>query len=112
MKAGSQRLLLLSKDEPENGLRPSIAALFRSIARIYARNAIGVLLSGMGKDGAQELKLLKDLGAITIAQDRDSSVVHGMPDEAIKLGATTHVLPPEKIAPALANLASNRRRDL
>jgi two-component system chemotaxis response regulator CheB len=58
----------------------------------------------MGKDGATELKLLKDKGAVTIAQDRDSSVVHGMPGEAISLGAATLVLSAEKIADALITL--------
>jgi two-component system chemotaxis response regulator CheB len=59
------------------------------------------LLSGMGKDGAAELKLMKDNGAITIAQDRESSVVHGMPGEAIELGGATHVLSAENIAGTL-----------
>ena len=55
----------------------------------------------MGKDGATELKQMNDRGALTIAQDRDSSVVHGMPGEAIALGAATHVLPADRIASAL-----------
>ena len=59
----------------------------------------------MDKDGAAELKLMKDRGATTIAQDRESSVVHGMPAEAIKLGGATHVLPADKIGAALATLA-------
>ena len=67
-----------------------------------------VVLAGhdMGKDGAQELKLLRDHGAVTIAQDASSSVVHGMPGEAIKLGGATHVLSPEKIALLLGNLVA------
>jgi two-component system chemotaxis response regulator CheB len=70
-------------------------------------NAIGVLLTGMGRDGAAELKLMRDRGAFTIAQDRDSSVVHGMPGEAIALGAALRILPAEKIAAALiAELAA------
>jgi two-component system chemotaxis response regulator CheB len=60
----------------------------------------------MGKDGAWELKLMKEQGAVTIAQDRETSVVHGMPGEAIRLGGVTYVLPPEKIRLALANLAT------
>jgi two-component system chemotaxis response regulator CheB len=67
-----------------------------------------VLLTGMGKDGAAELKLMRDKGAITIAQDRESSVVHGMPGEAIALGGATHVLPADKIADALIALVSHR----
>jgi len=60
----------------------------------------------MGKDGAWELKLMKEQGAVTIAQDRETSVVHGMPGEAIKLGGATYVLPPEKICFALTTLTA------
>ncbi|HUY14645.1 MAG TPA: chemotaxis response regulator protein-glutamate methylesterase [Terriglobia bacterium] len=94
----------LSMEEPENGLRPSVSSLFRSVAKVYGKKAIGVLLTGMGKDGARELKLMKEQGAVTIAQDRESSVVHGMPGEAIALGAAAYVLSPEEIALALTSL--------
>jgi two-component system chemotaxis response regulator CheB len=67
-----------------------------------------VLLTGVGRDGAEELKTMKERGAITIAQDEESSVVHGMPGEAIKLGAATHVLAPEGIAAMLAALVKKR----
>ena len=76
--------------------------------------AVAGLLTGMGRDGAEELRLLKEKGAVTFAQDKDSSVVHGMPGEAIKLDAAMLVLAPEKTAPVLANLANhggNTRRD-
>ncbi len=98
-----QRVLLV-KDVAENGLRPSVSYLFRSTAKTYGRSVIGVLLTGMGKDGAEELKLMKDLGAITIAQDKESSIVHGMPGEAIRLGAASYVLSPENIGIALTTL--------
>jgi two-component system chemotaxis response regulator CheB len=98
--------ILLTQEEPENGLRPAVAHLFRSLAEAYGRNALGVLLSGMGKDGAAELKFMKDKGAITIAQDRESSVVHGMPGEAIELGGSTHVLAADNIAGTLIALVS------
>jgi two-component system, chemotaxis family, protein-glutamate methylesterase/glutaminase len=68
------------------------------------------LLSGMGKDGAEELRVLRDYGAVTIAQDKESSVVHGMPGEAIKRDAATYVLPPEGIAEALKHVVHNRSR--
>lgn len=103
----------LTKEAPENGLRPAVSYLFRSLAEVCGRNALGVLLSGMGKDGAAELKLMKDQGAITIAQDYESSVVHGMPGAAIELGGATHVLPAEKIPDALltvVNRATGTRR--
>ncbi len=94
--------LLLSQDPPENGLRPAVSYLFRSLAEVYGCSAIGVLLTGMGKDGAAELKLMRNRGACTIAQDRDSSIVHGMPGAAIELGAAMMILPPQRIAHALA----------
>lgn len=99
--------IVLSDARPENGHRPSVSCLFRSVAETFGRNAIGVLLTGMGKDGAEELKLLKDRGAITLVQDRDSSIVHGMPGQAIQLGAATHVLTPDEISAALASLAND-----
>jgi two-component system chemotaxis response regulator CheB len=99
----------LAADEPENGLRPSVSYLFRSVAKAYGRSAVGVLLTGMGKDGAWELKAMKEQGAITIAQDQGSSVVHGMPGEAIRLGGASYVLSPERIQMTLASLASHNR---
>jgi two-component system, chemotaxis family, protein-glutamate methylesterase/glutaminase len=93
--------LKLSKSPPENGLRPSVAHLFRSVAAAFGKSSVGVILSGMGKDGAWELKLMRDQGAITFAQDADSSVIFGMPGEAVKLGAATYVLSPEEIAEML-----------
>ena len=66
-----------------------------------------MLLTGMGKDGSMELKRMREAGAVTIAQDKESSVVHGMPGEAIKLGGATHILPPEKVAKKLNELLKN-----
>jgi two-component system, chemotaxis family, protein-glutamate methylesterase/glutaminase len=93
--------LVLSREAPESGLRPSVSYLFRSLAHTCGANAVGVLLTGMGRDGAAELKLMRDRGAFTIAQDRESSVVHGMPGTAVELGAATSVLPADRIAGAL-----------
>ncbi|MBI5888044.1 MAG: chemotaxis-specific protein-glutamate methyltransferase CheB [Deltaproteobacteria bacterium] len=97
-------IVRLSKAMPENGIRPSVSYLFRSVAEAYGCEAAAVLLTGMGKDGAEELKLLKDAGAVTIAQDMESSVVYGMPGEAVRIGGASYVLPPEKISKALGNL--------
>lgn len=96
--------IVLSGQAPENGLRPSVSWLFRSVAQLLGPRAVGVLLTGMGRDGAEELRAMKDKGAITIAQDKESSVIHGMPGEAIKLGAATYVLSPEEIVSLLATL--------
>jgi two-component system chemotaxis response regulator CheB len=106
---GPDERLVLSEDEPENGHRPAVSHLFRSVAKVHGARAVAVLLTGMGKDGAAELARLRELGAVTIAQDEESSVVHGMPGEAIRLNAATHVLPAAGIASALAALASARR---
>jgi two-component system chemotaxis response regulator CheB len=80
---------------------PSATTLFRSVAAAYGPRAVGVLLTGMGDDGALGLAELRSAGALTIAQDESSSVVFGMPAEAIRLGAATHILPPHKIATVL-----------
>jgi len=108
MKVAHGGKVVLTKDAPVNGLRPSVSFLFRSVAEIYGCDAVAGLLTGMGRDGAAELRVLKEKGAATFAQDKDSSVVHGMPGEAIRLDAVMFVLPPEKIAVVLTNLANNR----
>jgi two-component system chemotaxis response regulator CheB len=95
---------MLSNDPPDNGLRPSVSFLFRSVARNFGSRGIGVLLTGMGRDGAEDLLIMRERGAVTLAQDQASSVVHGMPGEAIKLNAALHVLPPEGIADLLRAL--------
>jgi two-component system chemotaxis response regulator CheB len=94
----------LSNHAAENGLRPSVAYLFRTTALALGPRALGVLLTGMGRDGSDELKLMRDAGAITIAQDQASSIVHGMPGEAIKLDGATYILPPEGIAKTVIEL--------
>ncbi|QVL37639.1 CheB methylesterase domain-containing protein [Aminirod propionatiphilus] len=81
--------------------RPSVEVLFCSVARYAGANALGVILTGMGKDGAQGLLEMRRAGAWTIAQDERSSVVFGMPKEAIALGAVDEVLPLERIAPSI-----------
>lgn len=110
MKVEQGGKIILAKDGPENGLRPSVSYLFRSLAAVYGDESAAVLLTGMGRDGAEELRVLKGKGAITIAQDKDSSVVHGMPGEAIKLNAATYILAPEKIAAVLIGLAAKKKQ--
>lgn len=111
MKVARHDRIVLTRDEPENGLRPSVSCLFRSVAEVYGCDAVAGLLTGMGRDGAEELRLLKEKGAVTFVQDKDSSVVHGMPGEAIRLDAAMLVLPPEKIATVLATLISSPNRN-
>ncbi|HZS44595.1 MAG TPA: chemotaxis response regulator protein-glutamate methylesterase [Blastocatellia bacterium] len=83
--------------------RPAVELMFQSVARSAGRNAVGVILTGMGADGSKGLLEMRNAGAYTIAQDEQSSVVFGMPKEAIKLGGATEVLPLGKIAGAVLN---------
>ncbi|MDD4836957.1 MAG: chemotaxis response regulator protein-glutamate methylesterase [Dethiosulfovibrio sp.] len=86
--------------------RPSVEVMFSSVARFVGRNAIGVILTGMGKDGAEGLLEMRQAGAWTIAQDESTSVVFGMPKEAIALGGVSEVLPLDRIAEALVSRLS------
>ena len=97
LTVGSKNMIRLCQDEPYKFHRPSATVLFQSVAKVYKDRAMGILLTGMGNDGASGLKSLKDTGAYTIAQDKDSSVIFGMPMEAIKLGAVDKVLAPGAI---------------
>jgi two-component system chemotaxis response regulator CheB len=81
--------------------RPSVDVLFRSASRYAGKNAVGVIMTGMGDDGARGMLEMKQAGAATMAQDEASCVVFGMPGAAIKLGAIDRVLPLERIAPAV-----------
>jgi len=87
---------------------PSVTMLFKSVAEAYGPRSAGVLLTGMGDDGAAGLFDMKRAGALTIAQDECSSVVFGMPAEAIRLGAADHVLPPDRIAAVLLEQLARR----
>lgn len=98
--------------EPENGMCPAASCLFRSIAQNYGASAAGILLTGMGRDGADGLKLMRDAGAVTFAQDKESSIIHGMPGAAIALDAATYILSPERIAAMIASLLSQTERPL
>jgi two-component system, chemotaxis family, protein-glutamate methylesterase/glutaminase len=91
---------------------PSVDVLFRSVARYAGANAVGILLTGMGDDGARGLKEMRDTGAFTVAQDESTSVVYGMPKEAVSIGAAQQILPLPKIAETimLANEAPRGAR--
>jgi two-component system chemotaxis response regulator CheB len=93
--------ILISDDPPENHCRPSVDTLFRSVAEEYGANAIAAILTGMGNDGVAGMKLLKGLGAMTIAQDEASCTVFGMPQEAIRAGIVDSVLSLNRIAAVL-----------
>lgn len=97
--------IILADAPAENGWKPSVAHLFRSLRLVYGSASIGVLLTGMGRDGAEELKKLRECGAATVVQHRETCVVNGMPGEAIALGAAMYVLTPGGIVDVLASLA-------
>lgn len=102
----------LSHKAPEHGMRPAVSHLFRSLAPELRPLTLAVLLTGMGKDGAFELKQLREDGAVTIVQNRDSCAVYGMPGEAMRLDAATLVLDPVRIGKAMRAIANNPRTGL
>ncbi|SFN71102.1 two-component system, chemotaxis family, response regulator CheB [Formivibrio citricus] len=97
--SGAAYVCELSDAPPVNRHRPSVDVLFRSAANVAGRNAIGVILTGMGKDGAAGMREMKDAGAYNYAQDEKTCVVFGMPKEAIARGGVDEVLPIDQIAP-------------
>ena len=99
---GARYRCCLSGDAPVNRHRPSVDLLFGSMAEQVGQNGIGVILTGMGSDGAKGLRRMRDRGALTFAQDERSSVVWGMPGAAVALGAVQRILPIEQIAAGLA----------
>ena len=104
VREGARYYIRLDDGEPCNRHKPSVDVMFRSVEEAAGENAIGVLLTGMGADGARGLKQMHDSGSKTIAQDENSSVVWGMPGEAVKLDATDYVLPLSKIAQKIVTL--------
>ena len=99
----------LSHAPLEKGVRPAVGYLFRSALKACGRRTVAVLLTGMGSDGAAEMKALRDAGAVTIAQDEASSVIYGMPAEAVKAGGAAHQLSPPQIVEVLIHLTEGPR---
>jgi two-component system, chemotaxis family, protein-glutamate methylesterase/glutaminase len=104
---GARYVCKLDNGTPVNRHKPAVDVLFRSVAQNAGRNAIGILLTGMGKDGARGLKEMREAGSRTIAQDEATSVVWGMPGEAVALGAAEQVLALDAIADAMLRLAQS-----
>jgi len=100
-RSGSNYVARVSDGEPVNRHKPSVEALFVSAARVVGPNALGVMLTGMGADGATAMKAMRDAGSWNLAQDEASCVVFGMPREAIAQGAAHEVLPVTQIGPKL-----------
>ncbi len=97
-RSGARYYVAINNGPLVNRHRPSVDVMFRSTAQYVGKNAIGILMTGMGDDGAQGLLEMKQVGAITVAQDEKSCVVFGMPKEAIERGAAQHILPLNQMA--------------
>ncbi len=104
MVVNSMGLIALMDAPPLRSLRPAADYLFHSVARIYGATAIGIVLTGMGSDGAEGLQAMRRAGAHTLAQDKETCIVFGMPAVAIELGAAEQVLPAKRIAAAIMEL--------
>jgi two-component system chemotaxis response regulator CheB len=108
LRSGGRYEVVCTKSEKVNGHRPSVDVLMHSVAQHVGSNAYGVILTGMGGDGAQGLKAMRDAGAWTIGQDEHSCVVYGMPKVAFDMGAVSAVLPLPAIATALVRRVQYR----
>ncbi|MDH5189890.1 MAG: chemotaxis response regulator protein-glutamate methylesterase [Gammaproteobacteria bacterium] len=104
-RSGARYVCKLSDGPPVNRHRPAVDVMFRSVAQNVGKNAVGVVLTGMGDDGARGLKEIKEAGGPTLVQDEKTSVVWGMPGEAYKIGATDIALPLDKIASKIISLS-------
>jgi two-component system chemotaxis response regulator CheB len=110
-RSGANYVAVVEDGEPVNRHKPSVEVLFRSCAQVVGRNAFGIMLTGMGNDGAKAMREMKDAGSYNYVQDEASCVVFGMPREAIAHGAADEVLPLTAIAPALlARLSTSTDR--
>jgi two-component system, chemotaxis family, protein-glutamate methylesterase/glutaminase len=101
----------ISKDISAQLATPSISHLFRSIHKNFRQNAIGILMTGMGRDGVEELAIMKETGAVTIVQDKDSCIVYGIPYEAVRLNAQKYILSPENIVKKIVELSQNMQNN-
>jgi two-component system chemotaxis response regulator CheB len=105
-------IVVLSDEEKVNGHRPSVDVLFRSVAQEFGRDSVGVIMTGMGEDGADAMGDIKNAGGVTIAQDEESCVVYGMPRAAIERGNAMRVIPLDALANSLTAQCAERSRVL
>ena len=103
-RIGAQYTVDVADGPPVNRHRPSVDVLFRSVAKFAGANALGIIMTGMGDDGARGLKEMHDAGASTLAEDESTCVVFGMPKEAIRLGGVDRVVPLTQIPEAILGL--------
>lgn len=102
--------VILERCDNKNGLCPSVANMFRSVTQEYGKSALGIILTGMGSDGAKELKQLRDAGALTIAQDKESSLIYGMPGVAAQLDAAKYILSVAEIGELLYEIETSNNK--
>lgn len=107
-RSGAQYHVEVVDGPPVCRHRPSVDVLFRSIAKCAGKNALGIIMTGMGDDGARGMKEMHDMGAYTLAQDEESCVVYGMPKEAVKLGAVDRILPLTAIPASILGINSQK----
>jgi two-component system chemotaxis response regulator CheB len=110
VRDGARYVCRLNDGPPVNRHRPSVDVLFRSVAANAGQNAVGAILTGMGDDGARGMKEMHDAGAPTIAQDEQTSVVWGMPGQAVKLGGVDKILPLDAIPAQILRFAEEHSR--
>ena len=108
LRIGADGRFVHSAEPPLDGHRPSITVAMQSLARYYGNGVLSVLLTGMGRDGAEGMRVIAQAGGVTIAQDEQSSVVFGMPKQAIELNVVKYVMPLEEIAQVISSLANNQ----
>jgi two-component system chemotaxis response regulator CheB len=106
----AEKTVSLDDAPPLEGHLPSATLLLSSVARAFGHHAVGVVLTGMGRDGVDGLRAIREVGGVTVAQDESSCVVYGMPRVAVELGAAQWCLPPAQIAEALCGFVSPSRR--
>jgi two-component system chemotaxis response regulator CheB len=107
VRDGARYVCQLNDGPPVNRHKPSVDVMFRSVAQNVGPNAVGVILTGMGDDGAHGLREMKEAGAATVAQDEKTSVVWGMPGEAVKLGGVDEVLPLQEVAERVLDMVNH-----
>jgi len=105
---GKNRIIKITDDPPENSCKPSADYLFRSVSQHYTGSATGIIMTGMGADGTQGLKLMHESGSIIIAQDEASCIVYGMPKEAIEAGIVDVIVPLHRIAGKISETVSKK----
>ena len=100
-------IIRINEEEPRNGHRPSVDVMFESVAKLYQNRALGIIMTGMGRDGAAQITEMRKEGAWTLGQDAASSIVYGMPKIAYEMGGVQKQVPLSKMAAAINELALN-----